>query len=352
MRISLNWLNDYVDIKNENPEYLAEKITRAGVNVEGIKSFNISNLTIGYIESKESHPNSDHLNVCKVNLGNETVQIVCGAPNVDADQKVIVAKIGSILPGGFEIKKVDIRGVESNGMICALFELGLEDKEANYHKGIHVLGNDAIVGSNPLTYLGLDDTVYELDLNPNRNDCLSHIGFAYETAAVLNKKVAMPNTNTNDIDDSINNYFNLDVQTPNCYMYKARMVKDVVIGDSPEFIKRRLASAGMRSINNVVDISNYIMLEYGQPLHFFDKDKLGNKIIVRMANDNEEAITLDNKNRTLIKDDIVIASDREVVAIAGVMGCTNSEIDEQTKNILIESAIFNPYNLLLLIMKV
>ncbi|MFA5408561.1 MAG: phenylalanine--tRNA ligase subunit beta, partial [Bacilli bacterium] len=206
MRISLNWLNDYVDVANEDVHKMAESITRAGINIEGIKKIDIANLIVGYVEEKYAHPDSDHLNVCKVNLGAETVQIVCGAPNVDAGQKVIVAQVGSILPGDFEIKKATIRGVDSCGMICALYELGLEEKEANYHKGIHVLPEDALVGSNPLTYLGLDDTVYELDLNPNRNDCLSHIGFAYEVAAVLGKKVTMPEVKTNPIADNINDY--------------------------------------------------------------------------------------------------------------------------------------------------
>lgn len=344
MRISLNWLNDYVDIKKENAREMAEKITRAGVNIEGITTIDISNLVIGYIEEKTSHPDSDHLNVCKVNLGDETVQIVCGAPNVDKGQKVIVAKVGTVLPGDFEIKKATIRGVDSCGMICALFELGLEDKETNYHKGIHVLDADAPVGGDPLEYLGLDDTVYDLDLNPNRNDCLSHLGFAYETAAVLGKKVTMPETKTTPTSENIGDVFSIKVDTNNCTMYKTRVVKDVVIGESPAFIKHRLASAGMRSINNVVDISNYIMLEYGQPLHFFDKDKVGSEIVVRMANDGEETITLDDKKRSLIKDDVVITDGKEVIAIAGVMGCANSEVTDDTKNILIESAIFNPYN--------
>lgn len=344
MRISLNWLNDYVDIKDQNPRDMAEAITRAGVNVEGVKNVDISNLVIGYVEERTNHPASDHLNVCIVNLGDETVQIVCGAPNVDKGQKVIVAKVGAILPGHFEIKKATIRGVESCGMICALYELGLEDKEANYHKGINVLPNDAIVGSNPLAYLGLDDTIYELDLNPNRNDCLSHLGFAYEAAAVLGKTVTLPVTKTTAITEDIKDIFKVKVDTTNCTMYKTRVVKDVVIGESPAFIKNRLASSGMRSINNVVDISNYIMLEYGQPLHFFDIDKVGSEIVVRMAADNEKVITLDSKNRTLIKDDVVITSGDDVIAIAGVMGCANSEVDNNTKNILIESAIFNPYN--------
>lgn len=345
MRISLNWLNDYVDIKNENVKEMAEKITRAGVNVEGIIDSKIDHLVVGYVEDRTNHPDSDHLNVCKVNLGDEVTQIVCGAPNVDKGQKVIVAKVGAILPGGFEIKKATIRGVESNGMICALYELGLEDKEANYHKGIHVIEANLEIGSNPLAYLGLDDTIYELDLNPNRgSDCTNHLGFAYEVAAVLNKTVTKPETKSNEIDESVNGKFTVNVNTDKCTLYKTRMVKDVVIGESPTFIKKRLKAAGMRSINNVVDISNYIMLEYGQPLHFFDKDKVGNQILVRMANENENTITLDGKERRLTTEDIVITNGNDVIAIAGVMGCANSEVDQNTKNILIESAIFNPYN--------
>ena len=341
MKISLNWIKDYVDIENENPKEMGEKITRAGVNVEGVKTLNISNLVVGYVEGKESHPDSNHLSVCQVNIGEEVVQIICGAPNVDKGQKVIVAKNGAILPGDFEIKKTTIRGIESNGMICALFELGLEDKETNYHKGIHVLPEYAVIGSNPLSLLGLDDTIYDLDLNPNRNDCLSHLGFAYEVASVLNKNINLPETKTNNI--NTNDDLKVIVNTDNCTMYQARIVKDVVIGESPDFIKNRLKNAGMRPINNLVDISNYVMLEYGQPLHFFDQAKVKDTIIVRMANDNEETITLDGKNITLSNDDIVIADNNNVIAVAGVMGCANSAIDENTKDIIIESAIFNPY---------
>lgn len=345
MRISLNWLNDYVDIKNEKPKEMAEKITRAGINVEGVISSRIENLVVGFVEERTNHPDSDRLNVCKVNLGNETTQIVCGAPNVDKGQKVIVAKVGAILPGGFEIKKATIRGVESNGMICALYELGLESKEENYHKGIHVIEENLEIGSNPLSYLGLDDTLYELDLNPNRaGDCTNHIGFAYEVGAVLNKKVIKPETKANEIEESIKSQFTVNVNTDKCSLYQTRMVKNVVIKESPEFIKKRLQSAGMRSINNVVDISNYIMLEYGQPLHFFDQEKIGNEIIVRMANEGEKTITLDEKERTLTKEDIVITNGQEIIAVAGVMGCLNSEVDQNTKNILIESAIFHPFN--------
>lgn len=345
MRISLNWLNDYIDIQQESPKEMAERITRAGIHVEGVLSSRIDALVVGLVEECVDHPDSDHLHICQVHLGNGTTQIVCGASNVKKGQKVVVALPGAILPGGFEIKKTTIRGVESNGMICALYELGLEEKEANYHKGIHVIEAPLEVGSNPLTYLGLDDVIYELDLNPNRAyDCTNHIGFAYEVGSVLNKKVKKPDVASNAIGGDFTKTFTVNVLTDKCTLYKTRMVKDVVLGESPSFIKKRLKAVGMRPINNVVDISNYVMLEYGQPLHFFDADKLGNDLVVRMAQEEETVITLDEKTRKLAKEDLVIVSDDKVVAIAGVMGCANSEVDTNTKNIVIESAIFDPYS--------
>jgi len=340
--ISLNWVKDYIDIESENLKELAVKITKAGINVEKVITNHIDNLVIGEVLECVEHPDSDHLHVCKVNVGNETIQIVCGASNVRAGLKVIVALPGAILPGDFEIKKGKIRGVESNGMICALFELGLEEKtEENYNKGITELNSDAIPGEDPMKYLGLDDTVYELDVHKHRNnDCYYHIGFAYEIAAVLNKKVTLPESATNPISDDVNNYFNLKVETPKCPYYLAKMVRDVRIGESPEFIKKRLLAAGMRPINNVVDISNYVMLEYGQPLHFFDKDKLGNNVLVRDAYEGEQITTLDGKERTLKSSDIVITDGEKPVCVAGVMGGLNTDVDGNTKDILIESAIF------------
>ncbi len=341
--ISLDWVKDYIDLENEDLKELAVKVTQAGVNVEKVITNHIDNLVIGKVIECYAHPDSDHLHICKVDVGNETLQIVCGAPNVREGIKVIVALPGAVLPGDFEIKKGKIRGEESNGMICALFELGLEEKtEENYNKGIHELGNDAIVGSNPFEYLGLEDTLYELDVHKHRNnDCYYHIGFAYEIASILNKKVTLPSTSSNSIGDDIKNHFELSVETNKCPYYLAKMVTDVKVKESPEFIKRRLSSAGMRSINNVVDISNYVMLEFGQPLHFFDKDKLGNKIVVRDAKENEEIVTLDGKNRILKSSDIVITDGVKPVCIAGVMGGENTEVDENTKTILIESAIFD-----------
>jgi len=341
--ISLNWIKDYIDIENEDLKELAVKITKAGVNVEKVITNHIDNLVIGEVLECALHPDSDHLHVCQVNIGEKTTQIVCGASNVRAGLKVIVALPGAVLPGNFEIKKSTIRGVESNGMICALFELGLEEKtEENYNRGIEELDSDAPVGQDPLKYLGLDDTIYELDVHKHRNnDCYYHIGFAYEIGAILNKKITLPDDITNPSNDNISNHFELKVETDKCPYYLAKMVTNVKVGESPDFIKKRLVSAGMRSINNVVDISNYVMLEYGQPLHFFDKDKLGNKIVVKNAQDNYEFTTLDEKTRILNSNDIVITDGEEPVCIAGVMGGLNTEIDDNTTNILIESAIFD-----------
>ena len=341
--ISLNWVKDYIDIENEDLNELAVKITKAGVNVEKVISKRINNLVIGKVISCEMHPDSDHLHICMVDTGSETLQIVCGAPNVREGLKVIVALPGAVLPGNFEIKKGTIRGVESNGMLCALFELGIEEKnDENYAKGIHEVEDNVEVGTDANIYLGTDDTNYELDVHKHRNnDCYYHIGFAYEIASILNKKVTLPNLQYSEIEDDIKDHFTLEVNTNKCPYYLAKMVKDIKVGPSPEFIRKRLVSAGMRSINNVVDISNYVMLEFGQPMHFFDYDKLGNKILVRDAKENEEVITLDGKNRVLTPNDIVITDTNKPVCIAGVMGGENTEVDDNTKNILIESAIFD-----------
>ena len=339
--ISLEWVKDYIDINDQDLKELAVKITKAGINVEKVITNHINNLVIGEVVDCIDHPDSDHLHVCQVNIGSVVTQIVCGAPNVRKGLKVIVALPGALLPGNFEIKKSKIRNQESNGMICALYELGLEEKTIEaYNRGIEELDSSAKVGDDPIKYLGLDDTLYELDVHKHRNnDCYYHIGFAYEIAAILNRKVTLPDDSFKEIKDSIKDHFSLKVETKKCPYYLAKMVTDVKIKESPDFIKKRLLAAGMRPINNVVDISNYVMLEYGQPLHFFDKDKLGNNILVREA-DNENIITLDGKERKLTND-IVITDGNKPVCIAGVMGGENTEVDENTTTILIESAIFD-----------
>ncbi len=345
--ISLEWVKDYIDISDQDLKELARKITESGINVEKVITNHIDNLVIGEVVECTDHPDSDHLHVCKVNIGDETTQIVCGAPNVRKGLKVIVATPGAILPGDFEIKKSKIRGVESNGMICALYELGLEEKtDETYAKGIEELKEDAPVGFDPLKYLGLDDTLYELDIHKHRNnDCYYHIGFAYEIGAILNRKVTLPESKYSEIKESIDDKFELSVETEKCPYYTAKMVKGVKVGESPDFIKKRLIAAGMRPINNVVDISNYVMLEFGQPLHFFDKNKLGNKVLVRDAKEGEEVVTLDGENRVLKSSDIVITDGKKPVCIAGVMGGENTEVDENTTDILIEAAIFDPVSI-------
>ena len=216
--ISLNWVKDYINLDGEDLKELAIKITKAGVNVEKVITNHIDNLVIGQILECINHPDSDHLHVCKVNVGHEVKQIVCGASNVRNGLKVIVALPGSILPGNFEIKECVIRGQKSEGMICALFELGLVEKtEENYNKGIHELDDNAPVGEDPLEYLGIDDTVYELDVHKHRNnDCYYHIGFAYEIGSIINRKVTLPEDNYDELSDNINNHFNLSVDTDKC----------------------------------------------------------------------------------------------------------------------------------------
>lgn len=341
--ISMNWVKDYVDLDGIDLKDLAVQVTKGGLNIEGVIDHHIDNLVVGEVLECVDHPDSDHLHVCKVNDGKTVRQIVCGASNVREGIKVIVALPGCILPGNFQIKEGKIRGVESNGMICALFELGLEEKnDETYAAGITELPETAKAGEDPLKVLGLDDTIYDLDNHKRRNnDCYYHIGFAYEVATVLNKRVHLPESDYHEIDESIKDKFSLDVETKKCPYYIAKMVKNVKIGESPEFIKNRLKSAGMRSINNIVDISNYVMLEYGQPLHFFDYDKLGQHVLVRDAVDGEEIITLDGKNRKLTENDIVITDGEKPVCIAGVMGGENTEVDDSTTTVLIESAIFD-----------
>ena len=343
--ISMNWVKDYIDLEGEDLKELATKITKAGINIEAVITNHIDNLVVGEVLECIDHPDSDHLHVCQVNVGKDTRQIVCGASNVRKGIKVIVALPGAVLPGDFEIKSGSIRGQKSDGMICALFELGLEEKtEETYAKGITELPSDAPIGKDALAYLGLDDTLYELDVHKHRNnDCYYHIGFAHEVGTVLGKKVKYPESKYKEIEDDVNNYVSLKVDTEKCPYYLGKMVKNVKIGESPEWIKKRITAAGMRPINNVVDISNFVMLEYGQPTHFFDADKLGKKVLVRDAKDKEEIITLDGEKRVLTSNDIVITDGKKPTCIAGVMGGENTEVDENTKNIFIEAAIFDAF---------
>ena len=345
MRVSNSWLKELVDIDNDVND-IAEKMLFVGNEYESINELCPStNLVVGRVVSKKPHPDSDHLNVCEVDLGDKIYQIVCGAPNVEANQKVIVAKVGAVLPGG-EIKRSTIRGVESNGMICSIAEIGLESKYVHEEdkKGIHVLPEDAPIGVDAKEYLGLNDVYVDYELTANRSDLLSMIGMAYEVGAIYDKKVNLPDNEVKEVSDKASNYIDIECKTNNCKAYMSRIVKNITIKESPEFIKSRLMSCGIRPINNVVDISNYVMLEYGQPLHFFDLDKVGNKVIIRQAKNNEKMTTLDNIERTLKETDIVICDNEKPIALAGVMGGLESEVTEDTKNILIESAIFDSYS--------
>lgn len=345
MILSRNFVKDYIDLDdNLSIEKIAQDMTRVGNEYDSAEKFiNATNLVIGQIKTCEEHPDSDHLHVCMVDVGDKTLQIVCGAPNARAGIKVIVALVGANLPNDVTIKKGTIRGVESNGMMCSIAELGLDNKFLTEEdkKGICELGQDAIVGEDPIKYLGFDDEVIDFELTANRGDLLSMLGMAYELGAIYNKKVKDVDINYKETGKDINQTFNIDIQTNNCSVFLAKKVENVEIKESPAFIKNRLMACGIRPINNVVDISNYVMLELGQPLHFYDADKLNTEIIVRMAKNGEKLTTLDNIERTLDENDIVISTKEKSIGLAGVMGGLETEVVPQTKNIIIESAIFD-----------
>ncbi|WP_210125262.1 phenylalanine--tRNA ligase subunit beta [Staphylococcus sp. GDY8P85P] len=351
MLISNEWLKDYVNA-NVSVEDLAERITRTGIEVDDIIDYTkgIKNLVVGYVQSKEKHPDADKLNICQVDIGEEeAVQIVCGAPNVDAGQHVIVAKVGGRLPGGIKIKRAKLRGERSEGMICSLQEIGISSNVVPkaYENGIFVFPNEVEPGTDALTALYLNDQVMEFDLTPNRADALSMVGTAYEVAALYQTEMTKPSTESNEIATSALDELSVTIDNPEKVpYYSARVVKNVTIAPSPIWMQARLIKAGIRPINNVVDISNYVLLEYGQPLHMFDQDHIGSQdIIVRQAKDNEEMTTLDNTERTLVDTDIVISNGQEPIALAGVMGGDFSEVTDQTTNVVIEGAIFDPVSI-------
>lgn len=344
MKLSRNFVSSYIDIDdNIDIKKLALDMTGIGNEFDSCgKLIPATNLVIGEVVECVNHPDSDHLHLCKVNIGSEVLNIVCGAPNVRVGLKVIVALDGAILPGGV-IKKGIIRGCESNGMLCSMAELGLEHKFLSEKDiaGIHELSCDAPVGQDAIKYLNLDDEVIDFELTSNRGDLLSILGMAYEIGALYNKKVKDIDLSFKENSEDINDSFMVDVKTENCPLFLAKKVKNVTIKESPDFIKNRLIASGIRPINNVVDISNYVMLETGQPLHYYDSNRLGDTLVVRMASDDEKLTTLDNINRTLSESDIVIANNYEAVGLAGVMGGVTTEILDDTKNIIIESAIFD-----------
>ncbi|HGZ9117289.1 TPA: phenylalanine--tRNA ligase subunit beta [Staphylococcus aureus] len=351
MLISNEWLKEYVTI-DDSVSNLAERITRTGIEVDDLIDYtkDIKNLVVGFVKSKEKHPDADKLNVCQVDIGeDEPVQIVCGAPNVDAGQYVIVAKVGGRLPGGIKIKRAKLRGERSEGMICSLQEIGISSNyiPKSFESGIYVFSESQVPGTDALQALYLDDQVMEFDLTPNRADALSMIGTAYEVAALYNTKMTKPETTSNELELSANDELTVTIENEDKVpYYSARVVRDVTIEPSPIWMQARLIKAGIRPINNVVDISNYVLLEYGQPLHMFDQDAIGSQqIVVRQANEGEKMTTLDDTERELLTSDIVITNGQTPIALAGVMGGDFSEVKEQTSNIVIEGAIFDPVSI-------
>ncbi|RHM60587.1 MULTISPECIES: phenylalanine--tRNA ligase subunit beta [Coprobacillaceae] len=342
MDISLNVLNRYVKVDDQDPKDLADKVTSIGLEVEGMHALaRGNNMTIGFVKECVPHPDSDHLNVCQVEVRpGEMSQIVCGAPNVAAGQKVIVANPGCDLGEGFVIKKSKIRGVESNGMICSIAELGLdarllspEDKD-----GIHVLDENAPVGEDPLSYIGLKDTILEIGLTPNRADCMAMTSFAYEVGAVLHRDVTLPEITTKGIEGS---GIEVKVETDLCPFFGAKLVKGVTTKESPKWLKNALIASGIKPINNIVDISNFVMLETGQPIHMYDYDKLGKKEFVIKTGFDQKEVMLDGLEYKVEPQDIIVSTDQGIGCIAGVMGAERTKIDENTKNIVIEVATFD-----------
>ncbi|RXZ80086.1 phenylalanine--tRNA ligase subunit beta [Paenibacillaceae bacterium] len=347
MKVSYQWLTQYIDLDGYSAEELSEKLTSGGIEIDGIESRNkgVTGVVVGYVKSKAKHPDADKLNVCTVDAGGEEdLQIVCGASNVDAGQHVPVAVVGAKLPGGLNIKRAKLRGVESQGMICSAKELGINDKllPKEQQEGILVLPSTSVIGTPIVEALGLNDEVLEFDLTPNRSDCLSMLGAAYEIAALTGQDVKLPDTAVYKTQEQASDAISVNIRTSECIHYAARYITGVRIAPSPLWMQNRLIAAGIRPISNIVDITNYVLLEYGQPLHAFDADKIsGGNIIVRLAEPGEKLVTLDGQERTLEPHMLVIADKDKAVALAGVMGGLDTEVTEGTTNILLESAKFD-----------
>ena len=342
MLISLNWLKQYVDI-NENIEELEEALTMIGQEVEAIdiKGKYLDNVYVGHIVEYGKHPDSDKLSLVKVNIGQEeALQIVCGAPNHKEGDKVAVAVVGACLPGDFKIKKAKVRGVESCGMLCSEKELAIGED----HEGIMILPEDAPIGTLLKDYLEINDVVFELEITPNRPDCLSHIGIAREVAAYYKRKVKYPKVLVNTVNEETSKVVSVDIQAKEkSKRYVAKIIRNIKVEESPKWLQDRLKSIGLKPINNIVDATNFVMMEYNHPMHAFDLNKIsGNKITVREANKDEKIITLDGAERTLEEGDLVIADGGKAIAIAGVMGGQNTAIDNGTTDILLEIAHFEP----------
>ena len=341
MKITVNWLKDYVDFTWDWPE-LVERLTMVGLEFEGVEDLGarFEEVVIGRVQACSPHENADRLTVCEVDIGTQVNTIVCGAPNVSPGQTVAVALPGCTLPGGMKIKKAKIRGVVSQGMICAEDELGIGDD----HAGIMVLDDDLAPGTPFAAATGLDDVVIDFEITPNRPDCLSLFGIAREVQALTGNPLHPPQSQVLESGNPTADDVRIDIEAPSdCPRYVGRIVRGIQVGPSPQWLQRRLQSVGQRPINNIVDITNYVMLELGHPLHAFDLDKLSDRrIIVRRARPDEKLETLDGLLRHLDEDMLVIADGLQPVALAGIMGGTNSEVSEESVDILLESAYFEP----------
>lgn len=342
METSLKLLNQYVKIDDFSPQDIADQLTSIGHEVEGMHAFARGDkLVIGYVKEVTMHPDSDHLHICQVEVAPEKVsQIVCGAPNVAKGQKVIVALPGCDLGDGFKIKESQIRGVDSCGMICSIAELGIDQRllKEEDKAGIHVLASDALVGEDALAYMGYDDTILDIGLTPNRADCMAMTSLAYEVAALLNREVHLPQiAKMNELESEIT----VEVQTDLCPFFGAKLVKGVSTKESPEWLKTALMASGIKPINNIVDISNFVMIETGQPIHMYDYDKLKKKGFVIKTGFHQKAVLLDEKEYQILPEDIIVSTDDGIGCIAGVMGSNDTKIDDNTTNIIIEAATFD-----------
>jgi len=342
MKISYNWLKDYLDVSID-PHQLADRLSLIGLEVEEVieRHADFPQVVIGRVLAVDQHPNADRLKVCKVNIGEEELTIICGAPNVATGQTVPVAKVGASLPSGLKIQKSKIRGVNSNGMICSEAELSLADKS----DGIWILPDNLPLGAPLDKALNMQtDYIFDISVTPNRPDCLSHIGIAREVGAILGKPLSKPSTEIVEIAEKALDKLEIIIETPvGCPRYSARLIRNVKIGASPSWLVQRLEAVGMRSINNVVDITNYVLMETGHPLHAFDFDLIqGGKIIVRESREGEKFVTLDDKERILKEGTVLICDTEQPVALGGIMGGLNSEVSSSTVNVLLESAYFKP----------
>ncbi|TCP62495.1 phenylalanine--tRNA ligase subunit beta [Baia soyae] len=348
MLVSYDWISEYVDLTGITPEMIADELNRTGIEVEVIytRDNGVSHVVVGHVLSVEKHPEADKLNITQVDVGSsEPLQIVCGAANVAAGQLVPVAIKGANLPGGIKIKDTKLRGVASRGMICSAKELGIPDKFLTEHQkqGILVLGRDAVIGQDIKEHLGMNDQVVELELTPNRSDCLSMMGVAYELSAIFNRELRLPErTEAISSTEKTRVEITTDLEE-DCPFYAVQVVKGIQVGPSPQWLQNRLISAGIRPINNVVDVTNYVMIETGQPLHAFDLQTIPTgEIVVRRSRAGETVVTLDGVTRALDDETLLITDGEQILGLAGVMGGESSEVRSHTTTVLLESAYFDP----------